>query len=174
MTGLRVRIGYGLVMAAARSPSPGDAVAARRIVLTGLAQDTGLADMISAAEPLHPRNSTFPGEVFLRLAAAALAWSGATQADPLPLEGTLEQFLPEFTGRGRDRRKLQYAVLAAAALRGGAEPDLLEEVIWWQTDDFWRYGLLAAVLYIRAAAHRAGVTIRQACQELAEASGQPG
>jgi len=28
--------------------------------------------------------------------------------------------------------------LAAAALRGGAEPDLLDEVAWWQTDDFWQ------------------------------------
>ena len=27
--------------------------------------------------------------------------------------------------QGQDRRKLQYAVLAAAALHGGAEPDLL-------------------------------------------------
>jgi hypothetical protein len=170
----QARIGYGLVVAAARAPSPDDAVVARRILLTGLAQDTDLADMISTAEPLHPRNNTFPGEVFLRLAADALSWSGATQADPLPLEGTLEQFLPEFTGRGRDRRKLQYAVLAAAALRGGAEPDLLEEVIWWQTDDFWRYGLLAAVLYIRAAAHRVGVPVRQACQELGEPSQPPG
>ena len=66
-------------MAAARSPSPDDAVVARRILLAGLAQDTDLADMIGEAERLHPRNSTFPGEVFLRLAADALAWSGVTQ-----------------------------------------------------------------------------------------------
>ncbi len=34
-----------------------------------------------------------------------------------------ERFLPEFPARGRDRRKLQYAVLAAAALHGGVEPE---------------------------------------------------
>ena len=79
-------------------------------------------------EPLHPRNNTFPGEVFLRLAADALAWSGVSTADPLPLEGIRERFLPEFSGRGRDGRKFQYAVLAAAALHGDAEPDLLDEV----------------------------------------------
>lgn len=39
-----------------------------------------------------------------------------------------ERFLPEFPARGRNRRKLQYAVLAAAALHGGVEPDLLDEV----------------------------------------------
>jgi len=44
------------------------------------------------------------------------------------------------------------AVPAAAALRGGVEPDLLEEVAWCQTDDFWRYALFAAVTYIRIAA----------------------
>jgi len=58
-------------------------------------------------------------------------------------------------------------VLAAAALRGGTEPDLLDEVAWWQTDDFWEYALFAAAAYVRAAASRAGVPVRQACQELA-------
>jgi hypothetical protein len=165
--------GYGLVVAAARSPAPGDAVAARALLLTGLAEDADLDELLGEAGPLHQRNNTFPGEVFLRLAADALAWSGASPPDPLPLEGIRERFLAEFSGRGRERRKLQYAVLAAAAVRGGAEPDLLDEVTWWQTDDFWQYGLLAAVLYIRAAADRKGVTVPQACRELAERSKGP-
>jgi hypothetical protein len=64
--------------------------------------------------------------------------------------------------------------LAAAALHGGAEPDLLEEVAWWQTDDFWQYALYAAVAYIRAAASRAGVPVRQACQDLGQRPSHPG
>jgi hypothetical protein len=48
------------------------------------------------------------------------------------------------------------------ALHGGTEPDLLDEVVWWQTDDFWQYALFAEVAYIRAAASRAGVPVRQA------------
>ena len=80
-------------------------------------------------EPLHLRNDTFPGEVLLHL--------------------------------------------AAAALHGGTEPDLLEEVAWWQTDDFWEYALYAAVAYIRAAASQAGVPVRQACQDLAPRWGHP-
>jgi hypothetical protein len=56
----------------------------------------------------------------------------------LPLEGLRERFLPKAALRGRQNRKLQYAVLAAAALHGGTEPDLLEEVAWWQADDFWQ------------------------------------
>ena len=41
-------------------------------------------------------------------------------------------------------------MLAAAALHGGTEPDLLDEVAWWQADDLWQYALFAAVAYIRA------------------------
>src|SRR5215472_9013826 len=151
-----------------KRPTPEDAMTARRALLDGLARDADIFDVMSGLEPLHPRNDTFPGEVFLHLAADALAWCGAIRAEPLPLEGLRERFLPECTFRGRQNAKLQYAVLAAAAVHGGTEPDLLEEVAWWQTDDFWQYALYAAVAYIRAAASRAGVPVRQACQDLNE------
>ena len=159
-------------MPAAIRPAPEDAEAARQILLGGLARDAAMSDLLTEIEPLHPRNNTFPGEAFLRLAADALAWAAASRAEPLPLEGTRERFLPEFARRGRDRRKLQYAVLAAAALHGGTEPDLLDEVTWWQADDFWQYALLAAILYIRAGADRVGLPVTQACQELVERRGQ--
>ena len=72
-----------------------------------------------------------------------------------------------------ENKKLQYAVLAASAFYGGTEPDLLDEVAGWQTDDFWQYALFAAVAYIRAAASRAGMPVRQACQDLAQRPGHP-
>jgi len=114
-------------------------VTARRVLLGGLARDADIFELVSELAPLHPRDNTFPGEVFIRVAADALAWCGASRADPLPLERLRERFLPECTFRGRENTKLQYAVLAAAALHGGTEPDLLDEVAWWQTDDFWQY-----------------------------------
>jgi hypothetical protein len=86
------------------------------------------------------------------------------------LERLRERFLPERTFRGRQDTKLQCAVLAAAALQGGTEPDLLDEVSSWQTDDFRPYALFAAVAYIRAAS-RTGVPVRQACQDLAPRPG---
>ena len=79
-----------------------------------------------------------------------------------------ERFLPERAFCGRENKKLQFTVLAAA-LRGGAEPDLLGEVTWWRTDTFWQYALWAAVASIRAAASQAGVPVRRVCQELASA-----
>jgi hypothetical protein len=160
-------------MPATKLPTPQDAAAARRMLLDGLARDADTLELVSELAPLHPRNNTFPGEVFLRLAADALEWCGASQEEPLALEGIQERFLPECTFRGRQNHKLQFAVLAAAALRGGTEPDLLDEVVWWQTDDFWQYALFAAIAYIRAAASRAGVPARQACQQLTQGPGHP-
>ena len=151
-------------------PTPEDAAAARRILLDGLGRDVDIFEMLPELAPLHPRDNTFPAEVFLRLAADALDWCGASRANPLTLEGIRERFLPECAFRGRQNKKLQYAVLAAAALHGGTEPDLLDEVAWWQTDDFWQYALFATIAYIRAAASQAGVPVRQACQQLAQRS----
>ena len=98
---------------------------ARRVLLKGLARNTDIFELLSELAPLHPRDNIFRGEVFLHLAADALNWCGASRADPLPLEGLRERFLPECAFRGRQDTKLQYAVLAAAALHGGTEPDLL-------------------------------------------------
>ena len=158
-------------MAARKRPAPEDAATARQMLLDGLARDADIFELLSQLAPLHPRDNTFPGEVLLRLAADALDWCRASRADPLPLEGIRERFLPECTFRGRQNKKLQYAVLVAAALRGGTDPDLLDEVAWWQSDDFWQYALFATVAYIRAAASRAGVPVRQACQDLAPRQG---
>ena len=83
----------------------------------------------------------------------------------------LSGIAPECAFRGRQNAKLQYAVLAAAAVHGGTEPDLLDEVAWWQTDEFWQYAMYAAVAYIRAAASRAGVPVRQACRDLDKGPG---
>jgi hypothetical protein len=155
-------------MPARKRPTAEDTVTARRVLLDGLARDADIFELATELSRLHPRDNTFPGEVFLQVAADALDWCGANRADPLPLEGLRERFLPECAFRGRENKKLQYAVLAAAALYGGTQPDLLDEVAWWQTDDFWQYALFAAAAYIRAAAGRAGVPVRQACQEMAE------
>lgn len=154
-------------MPARNLPTPQDTAAARRVLLDGLARDSDVSELAGELAPLHLRNNTFPGEVFLNVAADAMDWCGASRSEPLALEGMRERFLPEFAFRGRQNKKLQYSILAAAALRGGAEPDLLDEVARWQTDDFWQYALYAAVAYIRAAAGRVGVPVRQICQELA-------
>ncbi len=166
-------LGYRRDMPGRKRPTTEDAMTARRALLDGLARDADIFELLSGLAPLHPRNDTFPGEAFLHLAADALEWCGASRTEPLPLADLRERFLPECTFRGRQNAKLQYAVLATAAIHGGTDPDLLDEVAAWQTDDFWQYATYAAVAYVRAAARRAGVPVRQACQNLDLRPGHP-
>ena len=156
-------------MPARRRPGTAEAAAATRMLLDGLATDKDLPDIAAEVAALHPRYDTFPGEVFLGIAADALAWCGASRVDPVPLERMRERFLAGCSFRGRERSRLQYAALAAAAVSGGAEPDLLDEVARWQSDDFWLYAMYAAVAFIGLAASRAGVPVSQVCRELGKA-----
>jgi len=132
-------------MPARKLPTTEDTVTARRILLDGLTHDASIVDLAGELAPLHPRNNTFPGDVFLNVAADALGWCGAGRISPLSVEGIGDRFLPECLFRGRQNNKFQYAVLAAAALHCGTEPDLLDEIAWWQTDDFCQYALFATV-----------------------------
>jgi hypothetical protein len=46
----------------------------------------------------------------------------ATYSNWWSLEGMRARFLPECAFRGRQHQKLQFAILAAAALHGGTKP----------------------------------------------------
>ncbi len=75
---------YRRDMPARKRPTIEDAMAARRVLLDGLARDADFFELLGGLESLLPRNDTFPGEVLLRLAGDALEWCGASRADPLP------------------------------------------------------------------------------------------
>jgi len=115
---------------------------------------------------LHPKDNTFPGEVFMRLAAEALGLGGVSAERPLSSEGLVERYLPECGFRGKDASKLRYALLAAAATHGGVEVELLDEVAYWGTDDFWSYAGLGAVAWARAVADERGLPLAELCQQL--------
>jgi hypothetical protein len=51
-----------------------------------LSRDSHVSELASELAPLHPRNDTVPGEVFLHLAADALDGCGASRTEPLALE----------------------------------------------------------------------------------------
>jgi len=145
-----------------------DRLEALRRLLAGLVAGVDVFDLSVAVADLHPKSDTFPGEVFMHLGAETLEIVGVTREDPLRYEGLRETYLAECEFRGRDNRKIQFAILCCAAARGGLRPDLLDEVVWWQTDDFWRYSLLAAVALIRACAERQGVPVPELAHRLAE------
>src|ERR1700691_4878342 len=78
----RTVLPYGLGMPARKRPTPEDAAAARRILLDGMAREGEVPELVAGLAPLHPRDDTFPGEVFLQIAADALDWCEASRADP--------------------------------------------------------------------------------------------
>ena len=156
---------------ARQGPTEEDRDEALRRLLSGLVAGDDLFELAASVADLHPKYNTFPGEVFMDLAADALEIADATRNDPIPYEGLREIYLPECEFRGRDNRRIQYAILTNAAVRGGLEPDLLDEVTWWRADDYWRYALFAAVALIRAGAERQGATIAQMVEQLADHTG---
>jgi hypothetical protein len=158
---------YALVAMARKSPTDSDRAEAVSRVLSGLARGEELSELAAAVEHLHPPHNTFPGEVFLRLAGEALEQVEAGRDNPVAYEGLLDRYLVEHRFMGRENRKIQFAILAGAAARGGIEPDLLDEVIWWQTDDFWFYALAAVVAVIRACAERTGQPMSAFTERLA-------
>ncbi len=60
--------------------------------------------------------------------------------------------------RGKEHRRIQFAVLAVFAVHRGLEPDLLDEVAYW-IEQYWQYALFAAVAIVRACAEHSGTPL---------------
>jgi hypothetical protein len=155
-------------MAKQKRPTADDRAKAIRVALSGIADDLELGDLAALLAPLHPKNNTFPGEVMLELAADAIEESGATREQPLESEGIRKRHLPEDRAHTKaQHRKAEYALRAAAMVRAGVDPGLLDEVIWWRTDDLWFWALEALVIYVRVAAERRAETVSAICGRIA-------
>jgi hypothetical protein len=130
---------------------------AARLGLLGLATGQDLDFLREQLRDLHPSNHTFPAEVLLELAAEAIEESGATPGEPIQYEGMRDRYLSEYDFHGKLRQhKSNYALMAAAMIRAGIYPDLLDEAHGWGIDDMWEFAFYALVLYVRAAADRTG------------------
>jgi hypothetical protein len=159
-------------MAGRRRPTDDDRRAVIEIALSGLARGDDLDDIAARLAPLHPRHNTFPGEVLLDFAADAIGVSGATRQSPLEFEGIRERYLPEAVAHTTaGHHKSKYALRAAAMLRGGVDPGLLDEVQWWRSDDLWYWSLEALAVYVRAAADRIAEPVETVCHRIADEHG---
>jgi hypothetical protein len=154
----------------AGQPTEEDRTEAIRRLLSGLEGGSNAHELAAAVADLHPKNNTFPGEVFMEIAADALEIAGISRDASIPYEGLREAHLPECSFRGRENRKIQYAILTSVAFRAGLKPDLLGEVAYWN-DDYWRYALFATVGLIRAAAALQGIPVAQLARQVAEHHG---
>jgi hypothetical protein len=154
------------VVAVKRRPPPEDARGAVNLLLGALEADGDIFEVLDQVRQLHPKNNTFPGEVFMRMAADALEEGRVGRERPIPEEGLVARYLPECQFRGRNNRKFRYALLAVAATHGGVEVELLDEVAYWETDDFWSYAGFAAVAWIRAVSDQRGIPMDELCRRL--------
>jgi hypothetical protein len=140
-------------------------------VLSGLARSDDVFDLMAAAAPSHVQGWFTPDVALLELAVTALDLACPAGAQPLEYEGLRERYLPEVTFRGRvEHRNSQYAMYAAACMRGGLQPDLLSDAGWWQTP-LWRYAVFAVVIYSRAAAERLAVPVEEIARRVAARHG---
>jgi hypothetical protein len=142
-------------MATRARPTDEDRGEAARLGLVALRAGQDLNSIMERLAALHPRNDTFPAELLLELAADSIEESGASAAEPIQYEGLRDRYLPEFHFRGKSQQhKSHYALMAAAMIRAGVYPDLLDEAYWWGIDDMWEYAFYALLLYARVAAER--------------------
>jgi hypothetical protein len=156
-----------MAMPMRQGPTAEDWAEAIQVALAGIAGDLALDELAAQVESLHPKNDTFPGEVLLELAADAIEESGANRQRPLELDG-IRRHLPEARERTKaQHHKANYALRAAAMLRAGVDPGLLDEVTWWRTDDLWFWALEALVAYVRAAADLNAEPVPAICTRIA-------
>jgi hypothetical protein len=150
-----------------KRPASEDRAEALRRFLVGLARGDDANQLSSEIADLHVRYNTFPGEVFVELAAEALDVVGSKRADVVVFRELLSRHLPEVEFRGKEHRRIQYAVLTPFAVRGGHEPDLLDEVTYW-IEQYWQFALFGAVAIVRECAERSGTPIETFVSELAK------
>jgi len=137
-----------LAMPPRTGPTHEDHIHAVRLVLVGLATGEVHDSIVDRLGQLHLPNNTFPAEVLLELAAGAIAESGVSQAEPIQYEGIPERYLSEYEFHGKSQQhKSHYALTAAAMIRAGIYPDLLDEAYGWGIEDMWRYAFYALVAY---------------------------
>jgi hypothetical protein len=143
-----------------------------RFVLLGLVTGEDLDSIMGRLDHLHLPNNTFPADVLLELAAEAIAESGVTQAEPIEYERIRDRYLPEYGFRGKlQQHKSHYALMAAAMIRAGIYPDLLDEADGWGIEDMWRYAFYAVVVYVRIASERSERSLEEVVTALAEHRG---
>jgi hypothetical protein len=156
-------------MAAPARPTDEDNAAPVRFVLVGLVTAEDFDSIMVRLDQLHVPNNTFPADVLLELAADAIAESGVTRAEPLEYEGIRDRYVPEYEFRGKRAQHMShYALMAAAMIKAGVYPDLLDEADGWGIEDMWRYAFYALVVYVRIAAERSGRSVEEVATVLAQ------
>jgi hypothetical protein len=145
---------------------------AQTAILSGLATGTDdVFELMVSVRPYDVRGHFTPDVALLEVAAAALGLACPPGTERLEYEGLTDRYLADLMLDGRTvRGRTQYAIYAAACMRGGLHPDLLMEAGGWEPR-LWTYAVSAVVLYTRAAADRLGLPLPQVASGIAEELG---
>jgi hypothetical protein len=145
---------------------------AQGAILSGLAGgEDDVFELMTAVLPYDVRGHFTPDVALLEVAAAALGLASPPGSERLEYEGLTDRYLSDLMLEGRTlRRRTQYALYAAACLRGGLHPDLLGEAGGWEPR-LWTYAVSAVVLYTRAAADRLDLTVSRVALTIADELG---
>jgi hypothetical protein len=149
-------------------PTAPERVEVATVALTRIASGEPFDELLRWLQPLSDCEFPFPGDVFVELAADALAVAGVARANPVSLTDAYERHLPERPISGNAaHQKSRAALLAAVALHAGIVPDYGEIAGWWRTADFDAWAFQACVSLVRVAAERTGQPIASLCAEIA-------
>ncbi len=141
-------------------------------ILTGLmAGEDDVWELMGRVASYDVRGQFTPDVALLEIAATALGLACPPGSQLLEYEGLTDRYLPDqVLSDRRLRHRTQYAIYAAACMRGGLLPDLLREAGGWEPR-LWMYAVSAVVLYSRAAADRLGLSVPQVAVRIAEERG---
>ena len=158
--------------AKAHRPTDEDYAGAARIGLLGVTEGPAPESIMEDLAALHPRNNTFPAEVLATGGRGDRRVRGVPgRADPVRGHASTA-ISPEYHFRGKSQQhKSHYALMAAAMIRAGVYPDLLDEAYGWGLEDMWEYAFYALVLYARAGAERTGRSPEVVARAIAERRG---
>jgi hypothetical protein len=150
-------------------PRPPDArhVQAQRALLEGLRRGESLSQLERAVR--HSQAKGFaPDVAVLEVGVAAMDLAEVDRNAPIAKADLVTVHLSEINFRNQRvlQERTTYALNAIAAIRGGLEPDILEDTYWWQTRDIVQYAVIAATAYVRACAHRRQQTTPQFVDDL--------
>jgi hypothetical protein len=157
-------------MATRRSEDPAilHRKAQARILSRLAAGEDDVFALLGALAPYDVRHHFTPDVALLEVAATALGLACPPGSEPLEYEGLTDRYLPDQMLIGRTlRQRTQYAIYAAACLRGGLLPDLLREAGGWEPR-LWTYAVSAVVVYSRAAADRLGQSLPDIAVKIAD------
>jgi hypothetical protein len=155
-------------VAKARVPAARERTQVATAALTRIASGEPFHETSRWLQPFSGCEFPFPGDVFVELAADALAVARVTRANPVSLADAYERHLPERPISGNAaHQKSRAALLAAVALHAGIVPDYGEIAGWWRIADFDAWAFQACVTLVRVAAERTSQPVNSVCAEIA-------